>query len=104
MFGMNLAPRRTFPGFLALAFPLLATFAGLAQTPKAGPANTAPATPKKQAVEPALEWRDVTTWGVEGRAFGDMDRKGWFDRFPTAAEGKVTNAVWNLSRDSAGML
>ena len=28
----------------------------------------------------------------------------WFDRFPASAEGKVTERVWNLSRDSAGML
>ncbi len=61
--------------------------------------------PKKAAPpEPALTWHDVTTWGVEGRAFGDMPRLRWFDRFPASAQGKVTDAVWNLSRDSAGML
>ncbi len=58
----------------------------------------------KKAAEPNLTWRDVTTWGVEGRAFGDMERKRWFDRLPAVADGKVTVAVWNLSRDSAGMM
>jgi hypothetical protein len=68
-------------------------------------ATTAPrATAAKQPVEPPLEWRDVTTWGVEGRAFGDMERQRWFDRFPSAAEGKVTSPVWGLSHDSAGMV
>jgi hypothetical protein len=64
--------------------------------------NTPPAA--KKAPEPQLTWHDVTTWGVEGRAFGEMERLRWFDRFPSVANGKVTPAVWNLSRDSAGML
>lgn len=35
---------------------------------------------------------------------GDQERKRWFDRLPAKAEGKVTPAVWSLSRDSAGMM
>ena len=76
---------------------MLVTAAAWAQSPATAPAA-------KQPVEPELEWRDVTTWGVEGRAFGNMERKQWFDRFPATAEGKVTDAVWGLSRDSAGMM
>jgi hypothetical protein len=73
-----------------------------AETP---PAKAKAATPAvKKVEEPALEWRDVTRWGVEGRTFGDMERGRWFDRFPSVAEGKVTDAVWRLSRDSAGMM
>ena len=68
----------------------------------AAPAN--PPAAAKKAVEPELKWHDVTQWGVEGRAFGDMERIRWFDRFPSVAQGKVTDAVWNLSRDSAGMM
>jgi len=49
-------------------------------------------------------WHDVTTWGVEGRGWGEQERRRWFDRFPAKAEGRVTDAVWNLSRDSAGMV
>ena len=37
-------------------------------------------------------------------SFTNAERKAWFDRLPAAAEGKVTNAVWGLSRDSAGMV
>lgn len=57
---------------------------------------------KKAAAD--LAWHDVTKWGVEGRGWADQERKRWFDRFPAKAEGKVTSAVWNLSRDSAGMM
>ncbi|MEO7598247.1 MAG: SGNH/GDSL hydrolase family protein, partial [Opitutus sp.] len=53
---------------------------------------------------PALDWHDVTAWGVEGRAFADESRSRWFDRLPSSAEGKVTKNVWDLSRDSAGMM
>jgi len=74
---------------LALIIPAVAS----AQTP-------APAVP----VEPALSWHPVAQWGVEGRAWPEMDRLRFFDRFPAVAEGRVTDAVWRLSRDSAGML
>ena len=49
-------------------------------------------------------WRDVKEWGVEGRGWADQERTRWFDRFPAKAEGKVTKAVWSLSRHSAGMM
>jgi hypothetical protein len=69
------------------------------------PAPAAPAAvATKQPVEPALAWHDVTTWGVEGRAWPEMERKRWFDRLPAVADGSVTAAVWGLSRDSAGMM
>ena len=69
-----------------------------AQTPGAAtPAATPP-------VIPPLEWHDVKTWGVEGRAWTDMERLRWFDRFPSAAQSQVTAKVWDLSRDSAGMM
>jgi hypothetical protein len=87
---------------LALSAPLFAQEPATKAAPPAPPA-AAPATPAKP-VEPPLAWHDVTTWGVEGRAFGDMERKRWFDRLPAVADGKVTPAVWGLSRDSAGML
>ncbi|MHC2066459.1 SGNH/GDSL hydrolase family protein [Bremerella sp. T1] len=51
-----------------------------------------------------VTWHDVTTWGVEGRILPDQERARWFDRLPASAEGKVTPAVWSLSRDSAGMV
>jgi lysophospholipase L1-like esterase len=82
------------------AVTLLSCATSFAQTP--APTKKAPAA--KTPPEPALVWKDVTTWGVEGRAFGDLPRKVWFDRFPAEAEGRVTDAVWGLSRDSAGMM
>ena len=75
-----------------------------AQTAGSPPAKKAAGAAAKKAVEPALKWQDVSQWGVEGRAFQEMERKRWFDRFPAVAEGKVTDAVWRLSRDSAGMM
>lgn len=51
-----------------------------------------------------LAWHDVTEWGVEGRAWEDEPRARWFDRLPVSAEKEVRDAVWNLSRDSAGMM
>lgn len=59
---------------------------------------------KKVPPEPSLSWQDVTTWGVEGRAWTDLPRKRWFARLPEVAEGKVTGPVWSLSQDSTGML
>jgi hypothetical protein len=46
----------------------------------------------------------VKAWGVEGRILEDQPREVWFDRLPAAAKGLVTDSVWSLSRDSAGML
>ncbi len=75
---------------------------------------TAQEKPKTSKLDPAMDvnraagagvvWHDVTQWGVEGRILPDQDRKRWFDRLPSSAEGKVTSNVWNLSRDSAGMM
>lgn len=53
---------------------------------------------------PDLAWHDVTQWGVEGRAWANLQRQDWFDRLPAVAEGKVTERVWELSHASAGML
>jgi hypothetical protein len=71
------------------------------------PAQTAtPAKPAAPAKEPALTWHPVGTgpWNVEGRAWPDEKRLRYFDRLPASAEGKVPKAVWDLSRDSAGMV
>jgi hypothetical protein len=55
-------------------------------------------------VENGVAWHDVSTWGVEGRILPEQTRLRWYDRLPSSAEGKVTPNVWNLSRDSAGMM
>ena len=79
-------------------------FIGLAQTTPTPTAAAQTTAARPTPVAPQLSWHDVTTWGVEGRAFGDLKRERWFDRFPAMADGQVTPAVWNLSRDSAGMM
>jgi hypothetical protein len=72
--------------------------------PVASPTPAAPAAKPGPSIPADAVWHDVTGWGVEGRGWGDDERKRWFDRLPAKAEGKVTDAVWNLSRDSTGML
>ncbi|MEC7584021.1 MAG: SGNH/GDSL hydrolase family protein [Planctomycetota bacterium] len=58
--------------------------------------------PGAQLLAPAdLTWTCVDDWRIEGRAFAN--RKSPYDRLPAEAEGVVRKAVWNLSRDSAGM-
>jgi hypothetical protein len=49
-----------------------------------------------------IQWHDVRDWGVEGRGFDDTS--AYFDRLPGRAKGVVRDAVWNLSRHSAGMM
>lgn len=67
-------------------------------------AQSAPGKPQAAAPAAAIQWHDVSKWGVEGRILPDQRRLRWFDRLPASAEGKVTPAVWGLSRDSAGMM
>lgn len=49
-----------------------------------------------------LQWADIRDWGVEGRGFSDTE--SYFDRLPGRAKGVVRDAVWGLSRHSAGMM
>ena len=86
---------------LLLAFVLATNV--VAQQPAPKPAAK-PAPPKAPTIPADTAWHDVTKWGVEGRGWGDQERKRWFDRLPAKAEGKVTPTVWGLSRDSAGMM
>lgn len=53
------------------------------------------------AAQTELQWFDVRDWGVEGRGF--QDTESYFDRLPGRAKGVVRDAVWGLSRHSAGM-
>jgi hypothetical protein len=56
----------------------------------------------RTAASANIQWQDVRDWGVEGKAWQDTEK--YFDRLPARAKGKVRDAVWNLSRHSAGML
>jgi hypothetical protein len=92
----------------SILFSLCAASVAMADAPKAkkpditklDPAMVAP----KSSIKEEVEWHDVTKWGVEGRGWTKEERQRWFDRLPAKAEGKVTANVWNLSRDSAGMM
>ena len=53
-------------------------------------------------VENGIAWYNVEDWGLEGKGWTDCKR--YYDRLPAKAEGKVRNAVWGLSRHSAGMM
>ena len=66
--------------------------------------NLDPEMAEREKADDGLSWHDVAAWGVEGRILPESERKRWFDRLPAAAEGAVTEAVWNLSRHSAGMM
>ena len=48
-----------------------------------------------------IRWFDIRQLGVEGQ--GWTENKSLYDRLPAKAEGQVREAVWGLSRDSAGM-
>lgn len=48
-----------------------------------------------------LVWRNVSDWGVEGKAWNDTER--YFDRLPSRTKNVVPEPVWNLSRHSSGM-
>lgn len=67
-----------------------------AQAAAAAPAESEP------TIEDGIAWYDVAQWGVEGKGWSDTAR--FYDRLPARAEALVRPAVWNLSRDSAGML
>ncbi len=70
-------------------FTALAGTAAFAQAPSTTP-------------EIEQDWHDAFKFTVEG--LGYKDRKSPFDRLPARAEGVVRDVVWNLSRDSAGVL
>ena len=69
-------------------------------------AKAAPKSVDRYAIRPdeKVAWHDVRATDLEGRAFPDAERKSYFDRLPAEADGKVTPAVWGLSRDSAGLM
>ena len=84
---------------ILLAFVLATTVVAQQPAPKPAPPKAAGG-----GIPADAAWHDVTQWGVEGRGWGEQERKRWFYRLPAKADGKVTPAVWSLSRDSAGMM
>ena len=56
---------------------------------------------KKPAADAGVQWHDLRTLGIEGQ--GWTDTKAPYDRLPGKAEKLVRDAVWGLSRHSAGL-
>src|SRR5687768_16237108 len=57
--------------------------------------------PKNTVPEKDLLWYDLKQLDLEGK--GWTDTKAPYDRLPAKAEGVVRDAVWGLSRHSAGL-
>lgn len=60
-----------------------------------------PADKARKAEGDSTLWFDIRLLGIEGQSFTDFAAP--FDRLPKRAEGKVRDAVWGLSRHSAGL-
>lgn len=87
----------------SLALLLALTALLTAQTAGTAKLDPAMAASRNQA-KADLDWHDATGWGLEGRLWPEQERRSYFDRLPAAAEQTVPPAVWNLSRDSAGLM
>jgi hypothetical protein len=68
--------------------------------PFSGAAEPISADRAKKAEDGTL-WYDIRLLGLEGQGWNEVAAP--FDRLPAKAEGKVRDAVWNLSRQSAGL-
>lgn len=64
--------------------------------------SSAPLLAQVPSAAPELDWHDAKKLTVEGLGFHDL--KSPYDRLPARAEGVVRPEVWNLSRDSSGVL
>src|SRR4051812_5722604 len=64
-------------------------------------AEAIPPEKARKSDKDATLWYDVRLLGLEGQAWSEVAAP--FDRLPAKAEGKVREAVWNLSRHSAGL-
>jgi lysophospholipase L1-like esterase len=84
---------RSLAAACCLLFPLVSFAAD-----SAAPIDAAKA---RQEAATKIDWYDAREIGLEGQAFTDV--KAPYDRLPARAEGKVRDAVWSLSRNSAGL-
>ena len=104
---------------LLLTYALLATaLAVTAAVADERPVQGAPSPPKlrsnrvnllaavntlqERKADPTTRWVNAQDLGVEGK--GWTSTKALFDRLPSKAEGVVRPPVWDLSRDSAGLV
>jgi len=54
-----------------------------------------------RAAAPSIQWTDLRQLGLEGQGWKDTEAP--YDRLPARAKGVVRDAVWDLSRHSAGL-
>jgi hypothetical protein len=64
-------------------------------------ADTIPPEKARKSNQDQTLWYDIRLLGLEGQGWNDVAAP--FDRLPARAEGKVRDAVWHLSRQSAGL-
>ncbi len=64
--------------------------------------TTTPLIAQNPPAPPDLEWHDAKGLTVEGLGYTDL--KSPYDRLPARAENVVRQVVWDLSRDSSGVL
>lgn len=81
---------------------------GSAASPVVAPAILPPTAPLSiaapSAAAGAVIWTPGTELTILGRAFNESSLPGPYHRLPSAAQGVVRAAVWDLSLDSAGLL
>jgi hypothetical protein len=58
---------------------------------------------KQPADEIKIKFYDHNHYLIEGTTFTDSVKENLFDRFPLSYKNKVREAVWNLSKSSAGI-
>ncbi|GHT09721.1 hypothetical protein FACS1894170_00750 [Planctomycetales bacterium] len=78
--------------FVLFIFLLVSPF-GFTQDQQVTPSPT---------LEDKVAWYDTTQWGNEGRGWTDTTTH--FTRIPARAKGKVTDAVFSLAQNSAGLI
>lgn len=83
---------------LAFALPLLAQESKVDKS-SAGSTTVAATRPAKHVSD--VGWYDARKLTIEGR--GWTETENFFERLPAKAKGKVTDAVWGLSKNTAGM-
>lgn len=89
----------SYPQFVVVACSLCLAFGTRSfAADSATPIDAAKARSEEAA---KIDWYDAREIGLEGQAFSEV--KAPYDRLPARAEGQVRDAVWGLSRNSAGL-
>jgi lysophospholipase L1-like esterase len=83
-------------GVTAVAVSLAASAVGAV-----APAQPLPLEQAARYSTSSLAWYDARLLTVEGKAYADTEN--FWERLPARAKGKVTPAVWNLSKHTAGI-